>query len=298
MTAPALPALARLGSGALALADDAAGVLWAEERAERILAGQAGGVAMAQAVSGYRDGLRPYGMHGRVAVLSVCGLIVPSLGYIGSRWATGCAELRFQIAAAVADPDVAGIALRIDSGGGYIGGVSAAVATILAAREIKPVFAACDEVAFSAAYWLASAATEISAPQTGGVGHIGTITTHVDLSRALDQDGVTVTVLHSGARKADGHPYAPLGDEARADVQGRLDALRALFAAEVAAGRRGVIDVAGVLATEARAFDGPAGVAEALTLGLLDAIVTADEALDRFADHLAGAAGAHMETTR
>lgn len=293
------PALARLAAGAL-LGHLPAGrgdfLAWADERASAVLAARTGARLAgpnwtADAMAAAAKGVAPYSVAQGVALIGVKGLIVPELDIIGWSWATGCAELCWMVEHAQENPDVRGIALLIDSPGGYVSGVDEAAAAIRAARAVKPVLSAVQDMAFSAAYWIASAADQITAPRMGGVGHIGTLATHVDVSGAMEQQGVKVTVLHSGARKAEGHPYLPLIDAARDDIQARLDAMRRVFAHSVADGRRGAVDAAAILATEARAFDGPDGIDDALSLGLIDAVLPAHEAIGLFATHLAGATG-------
>jgi capsid assembly protease len=299
LTVPASPALARLAAGDL-LGHLPAGrgdfLAWAEERAGAVIAARrgarlAGPQWLYDAMAAAEKGLPPYGMGEGVALIGVRGLIVPELEIINWSWATGCAELCWQVEHAAGNPDVRGIALMVDSPGGYVSGVDEAAGAIRAARAVKPVIAAVQDMAYSAAYWLASAADQISAPRMGGVGHIGTLATHLDVSGALEKAGLKATVLHSGARKTEGHPYLPLTDAARDDIQARLDAIRKVFAQSVAEGRRGAIGADAVLATEARAFDGPDGIADALSLGLIDAVLPAHEAIGLFATHLAGATG-------
>jgi len=272
---------------------------WAEPHAALALAWASGDRAPASGMrptaAAWREHeagrARLYPTAGGVALLQVRGLIVPSFPWLGCAWVTGCAELRLQIEAALADPDVRGLALMVDSPGGFVAGVDETATALHAAREDKPVIAAVVSTATSAAYWIASGADQISAPRTGCVGHVGVMRVHMDVSAALEAEGVRPTIIHSGERKADGHPYLPLTDRARAEAQRGVDALRRLIADQVAEGRRGAIDAAGVIATEARAYEGPEGVAEAQGLGLIDAVVPAERALSLFAEHLAGAAG-------
>jgi capsid assembly protease len=227
---------------------------------------------------------RPWAQHGRAAVIPVQGLIVPECGVINVPWFTGCTELTWQIETALADPDVGGIALWVGSYGGYVAGVDAAAAAIRAAREVKPVAAIVSEAAYSAAYWLASAADTISAARTGGVGHIGVIGEHWDDSKLLENWGINRTVVAEGARKGDRHPS--LTDEGLADMRAEIASLRDVFAESVALGRRGKPSVAQVLATESRAYSGPAALQEALSLGLIDAIASPREALAVFTGFL------------
>ncbi|WP_334194819.1 S49 family peptidase [Pararhodobacter sp.] len=292
------PALVRLAPGALLGHLPAAQgdfLAWAEARAAKVLAAcgarPAGPRWTDDAVADAEKGIPPYALVDGLALIGIKGLIVPELEIINWSWATGCAELCWQVEHAADNAQVSGIALLVNSPGGYISGVDEAHGAILSARASKPVIAAVQDMAYSAGYWLASAADQISAPRLGGVGHVGTLATHFDLSEALKKQGITATVMQAGALKADGHPYLPLSDTARQEIEARLQALRTVFAESVAEGRRGAISADEVLATEARAFDGPEGIAAALSAGLIDAILPAQEAIGLFATHLAGASG-------
>ncbi|TCM72022.1 peptidase S49-like protein [Rhodovulum steppense] len=115
---------------------------------------------------------------------------------------------------------------------------------IRAIRGSKPVWAFVAEHAFSAGYALASQADRILLPRTGALGGIGVVVLHADLSGQLDQDGVRVTLIHSGRHKVDGNPYQPLPEGVRDDIQREIDVLRFLFAETVAAGRAGRLGAA------------------------------------------------------
>lgn len=289
-------ALARLCAGPLALAET--WLDWAEDRASRALSAQAlvdapqGAMWADDAMDAASAGWRPYDLRDGVALIPVQGIILPSFCLIGWEYATGCEQLRWQIRTAVADDEVRAIALMIDSPGGYVSGVDETAAAIRAAREAKPVASIVMAHAFSAAFWLASAADTISCPRVGGLGHIGVITLHLDVTGWLEAEGVKPTLFRSGAHKAEGHPLEPMTNEAAAVIQAEIDDLRAVFAASVAEGRRGSIDAAGVLATEARAYLGPAALSRALEAGLFDAILPVEEALAAFVEGAtAGAAG-------
>lgn len=227
---------------------------------------------------------RPWAQHGRAAVIPVQGLIVPECGFLNVSFMTGCAELVWQVETALADPAVGGIALWVDSNGGYVAGVDAAAAAIRAARAVKPVAAIVAGAAYSAGYWLASAADTISAERTGGVGHIGVIGEHWDDTALMERFGIVRTVVAEGAHKADRYPS--LTETGLADMRAEIASLRDAFAESVALGRRGNPSVEQVLATQSRAYAGPAALQQALTLGLIDAIASPREALAAFAGFL------------
>jgi len=174
---------------------------------------------------------------------------------------------------------VRAIVLDIDSPGGECSGRFDLVDTIVAGRGVNPIRAVLTEVAYSAAYALASAADRISVPRTGGGGSIGVVCMHVDWSRALTEAGATVTMIRFGERKFEGNQYEPLSRSARATIQGDGDAAGTLFVETVARNRG--LSVAAVSTTEAATFPGPAGVA----LRLADAVEAPDEVLrSLFAD--------------
>lgn len=183
-------------------------------------------------------------------------------------------QIRRTIEAADDEPKIRAILLRMQSPGGTVDG-TAALARFVASRSARagssrPIWAWAER-ASSAAYWIASQTDRIVGIDTAEVGSIGVIAEHVDVSKMLEDAGINVTPLFSGAAKADLHDARPLSDEARARVQTELDALRRIFAEAVAAGRP--LSVEAVLATEARGFVGAA----ALEAGLIDAIATIDD---------------------
>ncbi len=225
----------------------------------------AGGLA-----DGYRQhGEAPYPVVDGIAVIEIAGVLIHRGGWIGqSSGQTSYEGIAAQIEAAASDASVRGLALEIDSFGGEVAGVFDLADRIRATRASKPVWAFVAEHAFSAGYALASQADRIVLPRTGALGSIGVVVMHADLSGKLDQDGVQVTLVHSGQHKVDGNPYEPLSTEVRTDIQREIDVLRFLFAETVAAGRAGQLSQEAALATEAATYRG----ADAVTAGLADEV--------------------------
>jgi len=114
------------------------------------------------------------------------------------------------------------ILLDIDSPGGESGGVFDPADRIRTGSQVKPIWAVANDMAFSAAYALASAANRVFVSRTGGVGSIGVIALHADQSGKGAQEGVRYTTVFAGARKNDLNPHAPLSDEAVASLQPSL----------------------------------------------------------------------------
>ncbi|MDE2470847.1 MAG: S49 family peptidase, partial [Bradyrhizobium sp.] len=186
------------------------------------------------------------------ALIPVAGPLLSKGGYDGSYGVTSYDYLAAALAHAAAAASVSHIVLAVDSPGGMVAGVDGAAEAIRQARQIKPVTAMVDGAAFSAAYWLASQADEIVMTPLSEAGSIGVVQAHIDVSKRLDDFGVKVTLLHAGAKKIDGHPFAPLPARVRDDFSARLEDLRGRFAAAVAEGRG--LDRRAVLDTEADTF--------------------------------------------
>ena len=216
-----------------------------------------------------RNGSQPFAVVDGIAVIEIAGTLVHRGAWIGqSSGLTSYEGIAAQLQAALADPGVRGIALDIDSFGGEVAGAFDLADRIRAARAQKPVHAFVAEHALSAGYVLASQADRIILPRTGAVGSIGVVALHTDMSGALDQKGIAVTLIHSGVHKIDANPYQPLPEAVHDQMQRELEVVRLLFAETVAAGRGDRLTHAAALATEAAVFRG----ADAITAGLADDI--------------------------
>lgn len=233
-----------------------------------------------------RDDRKPYPVADGVAVIEVVGTLVAKLGTMDP-WSgmTGYDGLIAKLDAATVDPDVRGILLDIESPGGEVhSSLDECVVAIREAAAAKPVWAVCSDYAASAAYWLAAQADYVVVPPTGEVGSVGVVCLHADFSRALDKDGVTVTLIHGGAHKVDGNPYEPLPEDVRANIQRDVDTIWSRFVGAVAEARGLAADA--VKATEARCFMGQAAV----DVGFADAVLTPDEAFNAFLQELSSEA--------
>ncbi|WP_440109368.1 S49 family peptidase [Acidovorax sp. BL-A-41-H1] len=236
------------------------------------------GLADLAAAPGYtppqRDSSATSGSPPGVAVIPIHGTLVRrTVGLEAESGLTSYTGLAAQLDAAIGNPAVSAILLDIDSPGGESGGVFDLADRIRAASQIKPVWAVANDMAFSAAYALASAASRVFVSRTGGVGSIGVIAMHVDQSEKDAQDGVHYTAVFAGDRKNDLNPHEPISSEAHAFLKAEVNRIYGLFV-ETVARHRG-IEASAVRDTEAGLFFGQAAVA----MGLADAIGTFDEAL-------------------
>ena len=216
-----------------------------------------------------------------IAVIPVHGTLVKrTAGLNAASGLTSYTEIGAMLEAALADPQVAGILLDIDSPGGEAAGSFELARTIREATKTKPVWAVANDSAFSAAYAIGAAANRLIVSETGGVGSIGVIAVHVDQSVKDANEGYRFTAVTAGNRKNDFSPHEALTPSAKADLQAEVDRLYGLFVDHVAAMRR--LDAADVRGTEAGLFFG----GNAISAGLADAVGTLDSALTDFSLYL------------
>lgn len=223
----------------------------------------------------WRQAYRPYKVANGILSIPVEGVLLNKFPWaIG--WATGYEYIQQAMLRGMADDQVKGIALIIDSPGGMVSGNFDLVDRMYAMRGTKPIKAFASDAAYSAAYSIASAADRISVSRSGGVGSIGVVTTHVDVSAALDAAGIKVTFIFAGKHKVDGNAYEPLPADVRKKIQGRIDALYSDFVTIVARNRD--MDEKAVRATEAETFM----ASEAIKNGLADEAGAFEDAFAAF----------------
>ena len=191
-----------------------------------------------QAMNGGRADTHRLQQVGSVAVIPVFGTLIDRANMLTEfSGGTSTEMLRAQIQSAASDPSISSIMLDINSPGGSVAGITETHQVILDARGQKPVTAAVNAMAASAAYWLASASTEIVMTPSGTAGSIGVFALHEDLSGAAEQAGVKMTFISAGRFKTEGNPFEPLSDEARRAIQADVDKFYEMFVRDVAKGR-------------------------------------------------------------
>lgn len=209
---------------------------------------------------GEREPAKPYEVSGGVAVYDVEGPLAQRGWFCVQGYDTVARDLE----AALADPGVRSVLLRINSPGGAAAGAFEWTRRMraLVAESGKRVVAYADEMAASGAYAVACVADEIVLPESGCVGSVGVIAGLVSEVKALADEGLDVRVLTSGSEKADGHPALAITDGAVARTQARVDELAAIFHRWVSE-RRGMTPEA-VRALEAGVRHGAAAVSAGL----------------------------------
>lgn len=239
---------------------------------------------------------KPFAFTNGLAIIPVNGTLINRFGSSWG-WVTGYNFIRNQLNLALADSDVTGIVLDVNSYGGEAAGCFELATDIRAARDQKPILAVVDSNAYSAGYAIASAASKVSVIQSGGVGSIGVVAMHVDMSQMLESAGIKVTFIYEAEHKVDGNPYQALPDAVKASMQASIHKAYEAFVSLVATNRG--MDAQKVRDTKSQTYRAD----DALALGLIDAIATPQQAAQAFLDELSGSdfqlrQGASMSTAQ
>jgi signal peptide peptidase SppA len=169
------------------------------------------------------------------------------------------------------------IVYDLDSPGGTVPGIQELAAKMFALRGQVKQIAQINSLAASAAYWLAAQCDERVCMPSGTAGSIGVYTAHEDLSKALEQEGISVELISAGKYKVEGSPFGPLSPEARAVKQAGVDAAYAQFTKDVARG----LGVSPAAVRNGYGEGRALGATDAKAAGLIDRIATMDETLGR-----------------
>ena len=223
---------------------------------------------------------RPYDVSDGVLRIPVRGSLMNDLTYSLGNWATGHVYLRKAVERGMNDPMVTAIAFDINSPGGEAAGMPELSSFIASARGEKPMRSFVNGNALSGAYWFASATDGISVTPSGHTGSVGVINVHGSIARALDKDGIDVTIIQAGKHKAEGSSLRQLSGEARNNIQRGVDKIYEHFAGAVSANRG--MDEKEVRDTEARVFDSE----DSIDVGFADEVAEYESGFAEFtAEH-------------
>lgn len=214
-----------------------------------------------------------FGKQGNVGIVEIKGPMTNATSWYDKYDKTATyPAIREALLHAVNDPEVQTILLDIESGGGAVSGMFDTARLIRGINDnVKPV-AAFGENMFSAAYCLGSAAGQVFSTQSGGVGSIGILATHMDMSKMYADMGIKATVMRAGEFKALANRFEPLTDAAKAQMQAGLDAAYQVFVQHVADMRGTTYPNADTKMAQGREFYGSASK----DAGLVDALTTYD----------------------
>ncbi|MGE0289272.1 MAG: S49 family peptidase [Bradyrhizobium sp.] len=177
---------------------------------------------------------RAYAIDG-VAVIPITGPIFPRANMMTEvSGATSLTTLQNDFRAALNNPEIGAIMPVIDSPGGVVQGVSSTYDLISVGAKRKPTVAHVAGLGCSAAYWLASAANEITLERTAMVGSIGVVAM---LRKQVEPDAdgmIAVEVVSSNA--PDKRPD-PQSEDGVKSILARIDEIEGHFVNDVARGR-------------------------------------------------------------
>ena len=213
---------------------------------------------------------------GGIAVLPLYGAVTQRgnmAGNVSGSGGVSTQQFAQALRAAVADDTVGQILIDIDSPGGSVYGVGELAAEIFDARSKKPVVGIANSCAASAAYWLGAQCSQLYCTPGGEVGSIGVKMVHEDVSKALEADGISPTIISAGKFKSEGSPYGPLSDESKAFLQSRVEDYYGAFTKAVAKGRGAAIAQVRDGYGQGRCIGADAALAE----GMIDGIATFDD---------------------
>jgi signal peptide peptidase SppA len=218
---------------------------------------------------------------GSVAVLPLYGIIshrMNMMNEISGPGGTSTEKFTQAFRAALNDPNVSAIVMDVDSPGGSVDGVPELADEIYSSRGKKPMSAIANTLTASAAYWIACQCDELVASPSASVGSIGVYCAHGDYSKALDAEGVKITLISAGKYKTEGNPYEPLPQNAYNALKASVDEYYGMFTRAVAKGR-------GAKADDVRNGYGEGRVVsaqQAVKLGMADRVATLDQVLAKY----------------
>jgi signal peptide peptidase SppA len=206
---------------------------------------------------------------GGVAVINISGTLMKNPSVIERIFfgATDMGELTAAVNAAASDKSINGIVLNISSPGGTVAGTPELAGAVTTAAKKKQVLAYVDDLAASAAYWIASQANAVYASRQAVVGSIGVRMAMYDLSKAYEQAGVKVIPIDTGKFKSAGLAGTEISDEQKQMYQDIVDAHFRDFKSAVMRGR-GMDETAFGEVKDAQIFH----ASKARSVGLIDGI--------------------------
>jgi protease-4 len=163
--------------------------------------------------------------------------MISSMG--GSPFVPGSSliQTKRMLEAAVADPNVKAMVVRINSPGGEVTASDALYNAVKTAAAKKPVVIYMDSMAASGGYYIACGGTHLMANETTLTGSIGVIIQALNYKELLGKVGLDSVVFTSGKFKDMLSPSRDMRPEERAYVQGMVDEMYTRFVSIVAEAR-------------------------------------------------------------
>lgn len=165
--------------------------------------------------------------------------LVEVRGEIASDAEANADNLMTALRSAFEDQGARAVVLRVNSPGGspvQAGLVNDEILRLKALHK-KKVYAVCEEMCASAAYYIAVAADQIYVDKASMVGSIGVLMDGFGFTGVMDKFGVERRLMTSGENKAMLDPYSPRNPQHEAYAQAMLDQIHKQFIDVVKTGR-------------------------------------------------------------
>lgn len=199
--------------------------------------------------------------------------LVEVRGEISAESEANADDINASLQSAFKDAGARAVMLRINSPGGspVQAGIIHDEIVRLKAQYKKPVYAVCEEMCASAAYYIAASADDIYVDKASIVGSIGVLMDGFGFTGVMEKLGVDRRLMTAGSNKGMLDPFSPRNAEQEAYAQAMLDQIHEQFIKVVRDGR------GKRLKEDANTFSGMFWNGEqALGLGLADHLGTVD----------------------
>lgn len=165
-----------------------------------------------------------------VAIIPICGPLIQHADMLDAMCGACSYEWISEQLDAAMEMGVEGIILSFDTPGGQITGCAELAREIADIQQSgTPIYAYCESQMCSAGYYLAAGCTGIFATNSSLVGSIGTIIGFLDVSKAMENQGVKAEYIVSGKLKATAATGTSLSEDQRAYLQSLVDESFASF---------------------------------------------------------------------
>ncbi len=167
------------------------------------------------------------------AVVKLSGDIAP-----GS--ASNADDIDAALRDAFRDPGTRAVILRIDSPGGspvQASQINAQIGRLRVRYPKIPIYAVCDDLCASAAYYVAVATERIYVSPASMVGSIGVLMDGFGFSGLMDKLGISRRLLTAGSNKGFMDPFSPMPEAQRTYALAMLQQIHRQFIAAVEKGR-------------------------------------------------------------
>jgi len=165
--------------------------------------------------------------------------LVEVRGEIASEGDASAENIVTALRSAFEEKNAVAIVMRFNSPGGspVQAGIVYDEIKRLKALHPKKLYAVCEEVCASGAYYMAVGADEIYVDKASIVGSIGVLMDGFGFTGAMEKLGIERRLITAGSNKGMLDPYSPLKPEQRALAQAMIDQIHQQFIAVVKEGR-------------------------------------------------------------